>query len=71
MAVQQPLWESYKNHTMISIVVRMLSIKTTFNVICNYFNQFEGLLEETNSQENIFHEDLYRIKGWCPSLVLT
>ncbi|PKU74939.1 hypothetical protein MA16_Dca020711 [Dendrobium catenatum] len=49
----------------------MLSIKTEYNVAREYFNQFIGLLKETNPTDNLIPTDLYRTKKLVFKLNLT
>ncbi|KAH0469161.1 hypothetical protein IEQ34_002393 [Dendrobium chrysotoxum] len=47
---------SCTTHSELYVNVKMLSIKTKYNVFHEYFNQFVGLLKETNPIYNIFQQ---------------
>ncbi|PKU63175.1 hypothetical protein MA16_Dca025170 [Dendrobium catenatum] len=49
----------------------MLSIKAEYNVARECFNQFIGLLKETNPTDNLIPTDLYRTKKLVSKLGLT
>ncbi|PKU80178.1 hypothetical protein MA16_Dca027733 [Dendrobium catenatum] len=49
----------------------MLSIKTEYNIPRDYFNDFIGLIEETNPADNLIPSDLYRTKKLVSKLGLT
>lgn len=38
---QQPLWKDCSTHTKLSTVVRIISIKTKYNILWDYFNNLQ------------------------------
>ncbi|PKU74136.1 hypothetical protein MA16_Dca020112 [Dendrobium catenatum] len=58
-------------HLELSIVVRKLSIKTEYSIPRDYFNDFAGLMKETNPAGNLIRSDLYRTKKLVSKLGLT
>ncbi|PKU62039.1 hypothetical protein MA16_Dca012148 [Dendrobium catenatum] len=70
-AAQQPIWKGCTTHSELSVAVKMLSIKAEYNVARECFNQFIGLLKETNPTDNLIPTDLYRTKKLVSKLGLT
>ncbi|PKU79447.1 hypothetical protein MA16_Dca000792 [Dendrobium catenatum] len=58
-------------HSELSIAVRMLSIKTEYNIPRGCFNDFIGLMKETNPAGNLIPSDLYRTKKLVSKLGLS
>ncbi|PKU80182.1 hypothetical protein MA16_Dca011927 [Dendrobium catenatum] len=57
-------------HSELSIEVRMLSIKTEYNMSRDCFNDFIGLMKKTNPVGNLIPLDLYRTKKLVSKLGL-
>ncbi|KAI0494048.1 hypothetical protein KFK09_024179 [Dendrobium nobile] len=70
-SAQKPIWEGCSTHSELSIAVRMLSIKTEYNIPRECFNDVIGLMKETNPADNIIPSDLYRTKKLVSKLGLT
>ena len=70
-AAERPIWEGCSTHTELSLAVRMLSLKTQYNIPRECFDQFACLIKETSPQQNLAPEDLYRTKNLVSKLGLS
>ena len=69
-ATQQPLWKGCENHSEFSCAVRMLSIKSDYNVSHECFNAFAQLMREICPPDNLVPQDFYRAKKLVSKLGL-
>lgn len=70
-AAQKPLWPGCKNHTELSVAVRLLTIKSEGNISQRSFNQIVALMKETHPPNNLIPKDYYRTKKIVSKLGLT
>ncbi|PKU84169.1 hypothetical protein MA16_Dca002681 [Dendrobium catenatum] len=70
-STQKQIWDGCSTHSELSITVRMLSFKTEYNILHDCFNDFIGLMKETNPADNLIPSNLYRMKKLVSKLGLT
>lgn len=61
-AAQKPLWPGCNDHTELSVVVRLLAIKSEGNMSQRSFDQTVALMKETHPPNNLIPKDYYRTK---------
>ncbi|PHU25194.1 hypothetical protein BC332_03526 [Capsicum chinense] len=62
-SAQEPLWPGYK-YSELSIVVRMMSIKSEYNMSHGNFNSMEQLMKHTSYPDNKIPLEYYRAKNY-------
>ena len=70
-AAQKLLWSRCVDHTKLSVVVRLLTIKSEGNIPQRSFNQIVELMRETFPPDNLVLKDYYRVKKIVSKLGLT
>ena len=69
-AADTPIWEGCQNHSQLSVVARLLNIKSENNMSEKCFNQVAQLMKEVLPQGNKMIDDFYQTKKLVAGLGL-
>ena len=62
MALQSPLWDGCLNHLKLLVPMRLLNIKTTWNVLEQCYNAFLQFMREAMPRDDQVLDDFYITK---------